>query len=707
MKIYIDGRPVDALEGQTILEAALNANIYIPHLCTHPDLPVIGECGICVAEVDGKIVKTCEAPVRDGMEVSLRSEKAIHQRNVALEFILASHPHDCSSCKAYLKCELQAITQYTDVTHSRLRTVVKKSTGINVVNPLIVREMERCISCGRCVRACKELRGVGILQYNKLGKETYIGTEGDLPLKDAGCRFCGACIEVCPTGALQDVEGIFRSDLPRREALIPCKAECPAHVDIPAYIRAVNERRFDDANAILHEKIPFPMVLGHICNHLCEKNCKRNGLDEALGIRDLKRFIVENSSDEKWLAKAFHKERSGKKVAIVGSGPCGLTAGYYLNKLGHDVTVYEKRPVPGGPMTSGIPEYRLPLEETLKEIQVILNDGVRCECGTEISDVKKLREENDAVLVAVGVSKGRKLPIPGADSEQVYTAMDVLSDCRAGEDLSYLGETVCIIGAGSVGYDVARSLVRKGFAVNLTCLEQKDQILADQDDQEEGAEEGICLLPGRSFEAIETADGQVTGLRVHTVLSSTYDRATGKVTEVAEPDSQTVIPCDSIVFATGQNTGLLEYDDFGIRLNKRGFPEVDGFATSEDGIFAAGDAITGISFVIKAIEQGRQAAQVMDTYLGGDGQIEETLCEREPDPEIGKSADFAVRPKEKQHLRDAEERKHDFKDVYCTFTCSQAGNESGRCLQCDLRTMMGKVKPWTEYNLKGGDTSEV
>ena len=135
-------------------------------------------------------------------------------------------------------------------------------------------------------------------------------------------------------------------------------------------------------------------------------------MDNSLAIRNLKRYIVENSPGQKWKEKTFHKERSGKKIAIVGSGPCGLTAGYYLNKLGHDVTIYEKRPLPGGPMTSGIPEYRLPLEETLKEIQVILDDGVRCECNTEISDVKKLKGENDAVLVAVGVSKGKKLPLP-------------------------------------------------------------------------------------------------------------------------------------------------------------------------------------------------------------------------------------------------------------------------------------------------------
>ena len=697
MKIYIDGLPVEARSNQTVLDAALEANIYIPHLCTHPNLPVIGECGLCVAEINGELRKTCETLVEEGMIVNLKSPKAQHQRNVALEFMLASHPHDCSSCKAYLKCELQAITQYTDVTHSRLRTIHRTTTNINTNNPLIVREMERCVLCGRCVRACQDLRGVGILQYNKKNGETYIGTANDVPLADAGCMFCGACIEVCPTGALQDVLGVFRTDIPRVQALVPCSAECPAHIDIPAYIRAIREGRPGDAVAIIREKVPFPLVLGHICNHLCETGCKRGNINDPMGIRNLKRYAVEHDEEQAWKAKGFTKERTGKRVAVVGSGPCGLTAAYYLNKLGHDVTVLEKRPQLGGPMTSGIPAYRLPLEDVMEEIQYILDSGVKAEVNCTVTDVAALKKDYDAVLVAVGVSKGKKLPLPGADFKQVYTAMDVLADNRANKDMSYLGDTVCVIGAGSVGYDVARSLVRKGMTVNLACLEQADKILADMDDQTEGAEEGINLLPGRSFEAIEGTPDKVTGLRIHTVLSSTYDRATGKVTEVVEEGSQTVVPCDSVVFATGQHTGLQEFDNFGIELNERGFPVLDGFNTSMDGVFAAGDAITGISFVIKAIQQGRLVTAAIDRYLGGDGEIAETLCERSADPHIGRIEGFGKLERVEQTLRAADERVKDELDVYHTYSCDQAKCEAERCLQCDLRLQFTPVKLWSEY----------
>jgi len=700
MKIYIDGLPVEARSNQTVLDAALEANIYIPHLCTHPNLPVIGECGLCVAEINGELRKTCETLVEEGMIVNLKSPKAQHQRNVALEFMLASHPHDCSSCKAYLKCELQAITQYTDVTHSRLRTIHRTTTNINTNNPLIVREMERCVLCGRCVRACQDLRGVGILQYNKKNGETYIGTANDVPLADAGCMFCGACIEVCPTGALQDVLGVFRTDIPRVQALVPCSAECPAHIDIPAYIRAIREGRPGDAVAIIREKVPFPLVLGHICNHLCETGCKRGNINDPMGIRNLKRYAVEHDEEQAWKAKGFMKERTGKRVAVVGSGPCGLTAAYYLNKLGHDVTVLEKRPQLGGPMTSGIPAYRLPLEDVMEEIQYILDSGVKAEVNCTVTDVAALKKDYDAVLVAVGVSKGKKLPLPGADFKQVYTAMDVLADNRANKDMSYLGDTVCVIGAGSVGYDVARSLVRKGMTVNLACLEQADKILADMDDQTEGAEEGINLLPGRSFEAIEGTPDKVTGLRIHTVLSSTYDRATGKVTEVVEEGSQTVVPCDSVVFATGQHTGLQEFDNFGIELNERGFPVLDGFNTSMDGVFAAGDAITGISFVIKAIQQGRLVTAAIDRYLGGDGEIAETLCERSADPHIGRIEGFGKLERVEQTLRAADERVKDELDVYHTYSCDQAKCEAERCLQCDLRLDIEKVAPWMDYSTK-------
>jgi NADH dehydrogenase/NADH:ubiquinone oxidoreductase subunit G len=155
-----------------------------------------------------------------------------------------------------------------------MRRIQRDAIHINNKNPLIVREMERCIQCGRCVRACSELRGVGILGFNKLGWETYIGTENDLPLADSGCRFCGACVEVCPTSALRDVEGVFRNDIPREAALVPCSAECPAGINIPRYIRYIKDGKYSQSVAVVREKVPFPLSLGYVCNRRCETGCR-------------------------------------------------------------------------------------------------------------------------------------------------------------------------------------------------------------------------------------------------------------------------------------------------------------------------------------------------------------------------------------------------------------------------------------------------
>ena len=716
VKLYIDGKEIEAEEGQSVLNAALAADIYIPHLCSHPDLPVQSNCKLCVVSVEGQegVQCSCELKVQEGMRVTTKSDDLLHRRRMSMELMLAGHPHDCTGCKRFGKCELQSLMQYLSVVNARMHHIIKNCNNINTKNPIINRELERCIQCGRCVRACRELRKANVLQYNVNAEgEAYIGTKGDLPLLDSGCRFCSACVAVCPTGALTDQEGLFREDVPAEDSIVPCQVECPAHIDIPAYIRAVKEGRYSDAVGIIREKVTFPHTLGYICNHLCQTGCKHKAVigaavnGDALSIRDLKRFAVENDTEQSWKAVvASHmKPRTGKKVAVVGSGPTGMTAAFYLNKLGHDVTVFERRPQLGGPMTSGMPSYRLPLKYVQAELDYIISTGVKYEVNHEIKDVAALKKDFDAVVLACGVSRGKKLPIPGSDFKQVYTAIDILAECHAGESMEKLGKAVSIIGAGSVGYDCARTLVRKGLTVNLACLEKGDKVLADEEDQVQGREEGIVSYQGRSFEAIEGTPDQVTGLRVHTVLSSTYDKATGRVTEVAEEGSQMVIPCDSVIFATGQRTGLDDYENFGIDMT-RGFPinPANGkpeHITSMDGVFAAGDVITGISFVIKAIAQAREVVPIVDKYLGGDGVIDETLVERTRNPEIGEYPDFGKLPVIEMPLMTAEERlANPDKSVFTTYTCDQAKCEASRCLQCDLRKDITKTRLWTEYSIK-------
>lgn len=702
--LTVDGRTISANPGQSVLNAALDAGIYIPHLCSHPDLPPQANCKLCVVEVAGQdgVVCSCELPASEGLQVVTQSSALLQRRKVALELMLAGHPKDCVSCKRYMNCELQAMIQYLGTVHSRMRVTSRKTDHLNVDNPLVVREMERCIQCGRCVRACDDLRGVGILGFNRRGDEVYVGTAGDLPLGEAGCRFCSACVAVCPTGALQDQFGIFRDDLPWEEAIVPCGAECPAHADIPAYLRLIQQGRHSEAIAVIREKVPFPHVLGYVCNHRCESGCKRTALNSPVSIRNLKRYAAERDTEQVWRGKGFHKDRTGKRIAVIGGGPAGLTAAYYLNKLGHDVTVYEKQNVAGGYMALGIPEFRAPTAVVQAEVGYIVESGVRVLYGQTVESAAALKAEHDAVLVAVGTPVGKKLRLPGANYRQVYTAVDFLRASRLGQTLD-LGKTCCVIGGGNVAFDVAGTLLRMGVRATVVCLEKGEAMLADRDEIEAACSEGAVLYDGHSNEGIEGTPEQVTGLRVHEVSEFHFDRATGALVETAIPDSTRVIACDSIVFAAGQATGLTE--GFGLELNRFGYP-VDpqsgksGHRTNLDGVFCAGDVITGTSFVINAIESGRQAASLIDRYLGGDGQIDETLVERVRQPKIGKVDGFYLTARQELSLRPASERVGDFKPINVNFNADQAACEASRCLQCDLRKDIHRSRIWSEYAVK-------
>lgn len=267
--ITIDGIQLNVPDNQNVLDCALDAGIYIPHLCHHPDLPENGSCRMCIVEVDGQegVTQSCTLKAKDGLVIRTKSEQLSKLRTLALELLLAGHPEDCSTCPKYGNCELQTLIQYIGANNARMRPRTK-GMKVDERNPLLIHDMNRCVLCGRCVRACRDLRGVGVLDYRKKGMETYVGTLHDKLLNDANCRFCTACAEVCPTGTIRDKMQLI--GLKREEALVPCRAECPAHVDIPAYVRAVREGDCDKAVGIIREKVPFPHALGYVCNNRCE-----------------------------------------------------------------------------------------------------------------------------------------------------------------------------------------------------------------------------------------------------------------------------------------------------------------------------------------------------------------------------------------------------------------------------------------------------
>ena len=704
VEFFVDGVKVEAEEGTSILQASLAAGIYIPHLCSHPDLESRGGCKMCVVYIEGKEGPqlSCRTNVEAGMKVTTQDERLKQIRRVSMEFMLAGHPHDCLSCKMYLKCELQAMMQYTGAVHGRMRDVTKTTTRINTNNPLIVREMERCIACGRCIRVCNDVRGVKVLQLNKTeapAYEVYVGTENDVPLKDAECAFCSACVEVCPTGALQDMEGVFRADVPRQQAIIPCQVQCPAHTDIPEYIRLVKEGKNAEACAVIHEKLTFPHSLGLVCVRTCESQCKRTHLNDPLSIRNLKRYACEHDDEQIWKKNLKHLDSTGKKVAVIGGGPCGMTAAYYLAKQGHDVTVYERNEKAGGYLQYGIPMYRLPREVVQGEVQDVLDQGVKLITGQEVTDVNAIKKDYDAVVLTMGTIGGKQAVIQGREIGHSTTAVEFLHSVASGNPDANVkeGTKIIVLGGGNVAFDAARTSAKMGAKVSMFCLEARDVMLADDEEIDGAIEEGVELHDSTTnLEIIGTSD-KLEGLRYADITGFKFG-PNGLEVDLVE-GSEKVEPGDYIIYAMGQKAVIPE--TFGIEVNKFGFPvmkEGTVHETVQEGIFAAGDCITGTKSVVQAVAGGREVASDVDKYLGGDGDINEKLYEREPhNPELGRRIGFNSAAREELTMTDISERARSITNpVDHGFTTEQSKCESERCLQCDLRCDFKKTVMWTE-----------
>ena len=696
--ITIDGIRLEVPENKNVLECALEAGIYIPHLCHHPDLPENGSCRMCIVEVEGQegVTTSCTLRAQDGMVVHTVSERINKLRTLALELLLAGHPEDCSTCPKYGNCELQTLIQYIGANNARMRTRIK---GIKMEegNPLLIHDMNRCVLCGRCVRACNKLRGVGVLQYNKKDLETYVGTLHGKLLKDEDCRFCTACAEVCPTGSIRDKLQLLTTNLKKEEALVPCRTACPAHTDIPRYIRFVKEGDYDAAVAVIREKVPFPNALGHVCSHVCELECKRKEVSEAMSIRDIKRYAAEHDTGRYWKGKGKQLPDTGKKVCVVGGGPAGLTAAYYLRKQGHAVTVKEALPTVGGMMSYGIPSYRLPREIVAQEAKVIEDQGVVIETNTKVEKPVELLKEYDAVLMTIGAHKGVRLPMEGSELPGVLLNIDFLRNASLGQETG-MGKRIIVLGGGNVAFDCARTAKRLGAEeIHLACLEAREVMTADDEEIEQAKEEGIFVHPAQTFERITGTDA-VTGVDFMNVKSFTFDENRRAIIE-KEEGSEHHIDADTVIFATGQRPDLTE--EAGLTLGRANSIVVkeNSLATETEGVFAAGDVVYGTKSVILAIASGRDAAVEIDKYLGGDGDISETLAPKQhADPKIGKVEGFGYFGRTKTQVTPAAERQDNFNEVDHGICDADICGEASRCLQCDLRLQIHPSRLWTEYS---------
>lgn len=462
---------------------------------------------------------------------------------------------------------------------------------------------------------------------------------------------------------------------------VPCVAMCPAGVDIPGYVALVKDGRYADAVSLIRKDNPFPTACAYICEHPCEARCRRNMVDNAINIRGLKRYAVEHSGNVPQPKKAA---ATGKKVAVIGGGPGGLSGAYYLALMGHSVTVYERRRQLGGMMRYGIPSYRFPRERLDEEIASILSLGIEVHTGFDVGTdmtIEELRKNYDALYIAIGAHTDKKVGIEGEDGKGVISAVDLLRGIGDGDMPDFTGKKIVVIGGGNVAMDVTRSSVRLG-AEKVTCVYRRRQedMTAQQEEVEGAIAEGAEILTLHAPMKIEKdADGRAVALWAQPQIIGELDKG-GRPSPHTAKTEPVRLEADTIIVAIGQGIESHGFEQSGIRIQRGGtllaasttrLPEMDG-------VFAGGDCVTGPATVIRAIAAGKAAAANIDEYLGFRHEITTEI--KVPTPRcVDIHPCGRVNPAE----REAGERKHDFDCIEYPMTEQEAAQEASRCLRCD------------------------
>jgi NADH-quinone oxidoreductase subunit F len=468
----------------------------------------------------------------------------------------------------------------------------------------------------------------------------------------------------------------------------PCQSACPANVDVPGFISLIGEKRYAEALKLHRERNPFAAVCARVCFHTCEEKCRRNGLDESLAIRGIKRFMVDQEITVQIPEVRENEMNAKRKIAIVGGGPAGLSCAYFLARLGYRPHVFEAELRPGGMLVQTIPAYRLPREILAREIRMIEGMGVTIETGKRLGKdftLGTLKEKGyEAIFIGVGTPAGLSLNLPGKDAEGVVDALNFLKIYNLRGSVP-VKKSIVVIGGGNAAIDAARTAIRLGAEeVRVIYRRTQDEMPAYAEEIDQALEEGIILHTLTNPVEILTQNGQVTGIRCQSNRLGAFDASGRRRPEAGEKTF--VIEAEQVIMAIGQSLNSSEIlDGIPVETIHNGTiikinPE--NGQTSIPWIFAGGDAATGPQTVIKAVAGGERAATGIDEYLTGSNHAF-WRKEKKNDTFFDADADPVNLPKQKLTLIPAERRKHSFDEVEQVWVESEAVRQAKRCLRCD------------------------
>ena len=579
--------------------------------------------------------------------------------------------------------------------------------------------------CNCNVKICNALRTSLLFNTPYLSRSAYTAK-----VTKENCVACGKCVETCPAGAVKlgqklchkdgtdfkykhaplpdnNIWGPYAWDENYRDTArmsntyptgsAPCKAACPAHVPVQAYLRLARDGKYREALAMIKTENPFPAVCGRICNKRCESECTRGKIDDPVSIDAVKKFVadLDLKAEDRYVPEKTVQSVHGsfdEKIAIIGGGPAGLSAAYYLAQMGYKPTVFEKNPIPGGMMTYGIPSYKLEKDVIAAEIDIIKALGAEIKCGVEVGKdvtIDELKKQGyKAFYIAIGCQGGKRPGVKNDDAKGTAIAVEYLRHCFEHREDSFSGNVV-VVGGGNVAIDCARNAHRLGAAdVKMFCLESRDTMPASNEEILEAEEENVGINPSWGPKEVTVNDkGEVTGIIFKKCLR-TIDPETGKFSPVYDENETVEIKADKIVFAIGQAIewgNLLEGSK--VKFWHGNYPVADKFTyeTDDPDIFVGGDVFTGPRFVINAIAAGHEAAESLHRHVRPDasmtiGRDRRNFTPLNKDDLTYPSYDTAGR--QEAGMDESIDYKMSYKDAHLDLTEEQVKTETGRCLGC-------------------------